>query len=171
MARTKISEFSATAADNTDIDNIDIAEGCAPSGINNAIRELMAQLKDMQTGSSGDAFTFTTLTVTGDGAFTSTGSVKMPVGTVGQRPGTPAKGMLRFNDDVDKFEGYNGAAWASVGGGATGAGGDEIFVENALIVTTDYTLTASRNASSVGPISINSGVAVTVPSGARWVIL
>ncbi len=50
MARTKISEFSATAADNTDIDNIDIAEGCAPSGINNAIRELMSQLKDWQSG-------------------------------------------------------------------------------------------------------------------------
>lgn len=58
MARTKISEFSATPGDNTDIDGIDIAEGCAPSGINNAIRELMAQLKDMQTGASGDTFTF-----------------------------------------------------------------------------------------------------------------
>jgi hypothetical protein len=56
MARTRISEFSATAADNTDIDNIDIAEGCAPSGINNAIRELMAQLKDFQTGAGGDPF-------------------------------------------------------------------------------------------------------------------
>ena len=64
MARTKISEFSATAADNTDIDNIDIAEGCAPSGINNAIRELMAQLKDMQTGASGDTFTLTTVNST-----------------------------------------------------------------------------------------------------------
>jgi hypothetical protein len=64
MARTKISEFSATAAENTDIDNIDIAEGCAPSGINNAIRELMAQLKDMQTGASGDAFTLTTVNST-----------------------------------------------------------------------------------------------------------
>ena len=64
MARTKISEFSATAADNTDIDNIDIAEGCAPSGINNAIRELMSQLKDMQTGASGDTFTLTTVNST-----------------------------------------------------------------------------------------------------------
>ena len=64
MARTKISEFSATPGDNTDIDGIDIAEGCAPSGINNAIRELMAQLKDMQTGSSGDTFTLTTVNST-----------------------------------------------------------------------------------------------------------
>lgn len=63
MSRTKISEFSATPGDNTDIDGIDIAEGCAPSGINNAIRELMAQLKDMQTGSSGDTFTFANFNV------------------------------------------------------------------------------------------------------------
>lgn len=64
MARTKISEFSSTAADNTDIDGIDIAEGCAPSGINNAIRTLMADLKDMQTGASGDTFTFASLNAT-----------------------------------------------------------------------------------------------------------
>ena len=56
MPRTKISEFSATAASNTDIDSINIAEGCAPSGINDAIRELMSQLKDFQTGAVGDSF-------------------------------------------------------------------------------------------------------------------
>ena len=56
MAKTKISEFSATPANNTDIDSINIAEGCAPSGINDAIRELMAQLKDFQTGAVGDSF-------------------------------------------------------------------------------------------------------------------
>jgi len=56
MPRTKISEFSATPANNTDIDSINIAEGCAPSGINDAIRELMSQLKDFQTGAVGDSF-------------------------------------------------------------------------------------------------------------------
>ena len=52
MAKTKISEYDSTAANNTDIDSINIAEGCAPSGINNAIRELMAHLKDMNIGST-----------------------------------------------------------------------------------------------------------------------
>ena len=56
MAKTKISEFSSTPANNTDIDGINIAEGCAPSGINDAIRELMAQLKDFQAGTAGDSF-------------------------------------------------------------------------------------------------------------------
>jgi hypothetical protein len=56
MAKTKISEWSSTPANNTDIDSINIAEGCAPSGINDAIRELMSQLKDFQTGAVGDSF-------------------------------------------------------------------------------------------------------------------
>jgi hypothetical protein len=55
MAKTKISEWSATPANNTDIDSINIAEGCAPSGINDAIRELMAQVKDLYSGTTGDA--------------------------------------------------------------------------------------------------------------------
>ena len=59
MAKTKISQYDSTANNNTDINNIDIAEGCAPSGINNAIREMMAQLKNFQTGSGGDAFAAT----------------------------------------------------------------------------------------------------------------
>jgi hypothetical protein len=57
MPKTKISEYSTTNADNTDIEGINIAEGCAPSGINNAIRELMVHLKEFETGSSGDSLT------------------------------------------------------------------------------------------------------------------
>jgi hypothetical protein len=55
MAKTKVSEWSSTASSNTDIDSINIAEGCAPSGINDAIRELMSQVKDWYSGSTGDA--------------------------------------------------------------------------------------------------------------------
>jgi microcystin-dependent protein len=71
MAKTKISEFDSTPANNTDIDGINIAEGCAPSGINNAIRELMSQLKNQQTGADSDNFTVGgNLAVTGTSAFT-----------------------------------------------------------------------------------------------------
>jgi hypothetical protein len=59
MPITKISEYSATAANNTDINGIDIAEGCAPSGINDAIRTLMKQIKDLQAGTSGDTIPLT----------------------------------------------------------------------------------------------------------------
>jgi hypothetical protein len=57
MAKTKISEFDANSANNTDIDGINLAEGMAPGLVNNAIRELMAQLKDFQVGSAGDNVT------------------------------------------------------------------------------------------------------------------
>jgi hypothetical protein len=100
-----------------------------------------------------------------------TGSAGIPSGTTGERDGTPVTGFFRFNTSTSAFEGYNGAAWGSVGGGATGAGGDAVFVENDQTVTTSYTLTASKNAMSTGPISINSGVTVTIPSGARWIVL
>ena len=59
----------------------------------------------------------------------------------------------------------------AAGGGATGAGGDAVFVENELIVTTDYTLSTNKSALSVGPITLNTGVSVTVPTGHTWVIL
>ena len=66
MPKNKVSEWSSTPANNTDIGGVNIAEGCAPSGINNAIRELMAQVKDMQAGTDSDNFTVGgNLTVTG----------------------------------------------------------------------------------------------------------
>ena len=61
-------------------------------------------------------------------------------------------------------------SWGNAGG-ATGSGTDDIFYENSQNVTGSYTLTASKNAMSAGPITINSGVTVTVPSGASWVVV
>jgi hypothetical protein len=100
-----------------------------------------------------------------------TGSAVIPTGTQAQRDGTPAAGYFRFNSDVTKFEGYNGSAWGSVGGGATGGGSDEIFIENGQTVTTNYTITTNKNAMSTGPITVNSGITVTIPSGSNWVVL
>ena len=50
MAKNSITDYSKTAASNTDIQSVDIAEGCLPSGINNAIREIMADLAAMNDG-------------------------------------------------------------------------------------------------------------------------
>lgn len=98
-------------------------------------------------------------------------NVSVAVGTTAQRPGTPNQGAIRYNTTTSQYEGYDGTAWGQLGGGATGAGGDEVFVENSMIVTTSYTLPTGKSASSVGPITINSGIAVTIPSGSRWVVL
>lgn len=73
----------------------------------------------------------------------------------------------------------NGTAlsWGTVGGGggggggATGGGSDEIFYENGIEVTTDYTISTNKNAMSAGPITINSGVTVTIPNNSVWTIV
>jgi hypothetical protein len=57
MPKNKLSEYSSTAGDNTDIGGINIAEGMAPSDVNNAMREQMSQLKEFIDGSSGDTIT------------------------------------------------------------------------------------------------------------------
>ena len=191
MPKTKISEFSATASSNTDIDGINLAEGMAPSLVNNAIRELMSQLKDQQAGTSGDPFTVTgTLTASGTTvigstvtstvtinaatidvpttfAINSTGAVRVPVGTTAQRPSS-ATGQLRYNTTLAILETFDGSNWTPVGG-ANGAGG-AIF-ENLKTISTNYTITTNRNGMSAGPITIASGVTVTVPSGSRWAIV
>ena len=171
MSKNKISEFSSNPANNTDIGGINIAEGMLPSDVNNAIRELMAQLKDQQDGTDGDNFTVGgNLSVTGSADINSTSALKISVGTTAQRP-TGANGKIRYNSTTASYEGYNGSSWASLGGGATGAGGDTVFNLNSLEVTTSYTLPTGKSAMSVGAITINSGVTVTIPSGQRWVIL
>jgi hypothetical protein len=55
--------------------------------------------------------------------------------------------------------------------GPTGAGGDTIFFENGQTVTTSYTITTSKNAMTAGPVTINSGITVTIPSGSVWTVV
>jgi hypothetical protein len=103
-------------------------------------------------------------------AFGGTGAILIPVGTTAQQP-SGVNGQIRYNTTAQTYEGYSNGAWGQLGGGATGGGPDKVFVQNQTTVTTNYTLTTGYNAESVGPITINSGITVTVPSGARWVVL
>jgi hypothetical protein len=66
---------------------------------------------------SGTVLGTTGFTASSDSSFTSTGALSISKGTTGQRP-TPVSGMFRFNTTTTEFEGYNGTAWASVGGAA-----------------------------------------------------
>jgi len=60
---------------------------------------------------------------------------------------------------------------APIRGGATGGGTDDVFYENAQTVTENYTITTNKNAMTAGPVSIDSGVTVTVPSGSVWTVV
>ena len=63
-------------------------------------------------------------------------------------------------------------AWAEVPAGApTGGGSEKVFYENENSVDTDYTLTTNYNAVSAGPVTVASGVTVTIPAGQAWVIV
>jgi hypothetical protein len=142
-----------------------------------------------------------------------TDAMLIPKGTTGNRP-AGVSGYLRFNTTTTEFEGYNGTAWASVGGAAlsndtttasniyplsaaatsgtastlytsnakflykpsTGElQASEIVATNGLLVnatavSANYTIGTGYNAFSVGPITINSGISVTVSSGQRWLV-
>jgi hypothetical protein len=138
----------------------------APDALN-TLDELAAAL--------GDSAAFST-TVTNSIAAkvsktSSTGAASIPAGTTAQRDGSPVTGALRFNSTDTSFEGYNGSAWGSIGGGASGGGSDAVFYENDQAVTANFTIASNKNAMSTGPVTVNSGVTVTVSGGARYVVI
>jgi len=99
------------------------------------------------------------------------GAANVPAGATGDRPGSPVTGQFRFNTSSTSFEGYNGTSWGAVGGGATGGGTDAWALEHDNTITTDYTIGTGKNVINAGPMTINSGVTVTVPTGSSWSIV
>lgn len=110
-----------------------------------------------------------------------TGSAELPVGTTAQRDVTPAAGYIRFNSTDGTFEGYDGVAWGSIGGaggglfkgenGEVGSSAGDIFRVNEQTLNTNVTIDADENASATGPLTIASGVTLTVTSGGNLSIV
>ena len=191
MAKTKISEFDSVPANNTDIDSINIAEGCAPSGINNAIRELMSQLKDQQTGAAGDNFTVGgNLVVTGTsvhtGATTFTGAVVMstalPVASGGTGATTAGNARTNLsaassgaNSDITSLTGLTTALTVAQGGtGAATHTSKGVLIGNGTSAVTTVSPGTSGNVltsdgtswtSATGAYALTSGTAVASTSG------
>jgi hypothetical protein len=83
-------------------------------------------------------------------------------GVIGLDGATGATGVI----------GLDGATGASGSpGGATGAGIDAIFFLNDLTVNTSYSIPVSKNAGTFGPVTVASGVVVTVPPGSVWTVV
>jgi hypothetical protein len=141
MPKVKISEFSSNPANNTDIDSINISEGCAPSGINDAIRELMAQLKDWQSGTSNDPY------VVG-----SSGSLTLNQGT--------ANGVAYLNGSKVVTSGsgltYNGTTLTST-----------VSPNTASLIWTDATNGTARLETGTGASRIWSNVALAFGTNAE----
>jgi len=109
-----------------------------------------------------------------NGGVYGSGYWKVPEGPTAARPGEAGQpaavtGMIRYNNTIDQFEGWAGS-WGQLGGGATGSGGDQVFILNETGVTTSYTLTGF-NAVSAGAITLDDGVVVTVEDTYSWSIV
>ncbi len=169
---TKLAGIEASA-DVTDATNVTAAGALMDSEVTNLAQVKAFNSADYATAAQGAKADTANQPATTVAKTSATGSAVMPAGTTGQRDGSPSAGNLRFNTTDTSFEGYDGSAWGAIGGGggATGGGSDQVFYENGQTVTTNYTLTSNTNAMSTGPITINSGVAVTVPTGGRLVII
>jgi hypothetical protein len=169
---TKLDGIEASA-DVTDGTNVTAAGALMDSEVTNLAQVKAFSSADYATAAQGALADSATQPATTVAKTSSTGSAVMPSGTTAQRNGSPNAGNLRFNTTDTSFEGYDGSAWGAIGGGggASGGGSDAIFYENGQTITTSYSITASTNAMSTGPLTVNSGVSVTVPSGSRWVVL
>lgn len=143
---------STTKVSNLNADLLDGSDWAAPPAIG--------------SGTANSA-AFTTISATGDVTFSGTGATKLQNGTTGQRPGTPAQGMLRYNTSLAQFEGYNGTDWGGIGGAQAGGA---IQVNNTT-ASVSYTIATGTNGFSVGPITTASGVTITVSAGQRWVVI
>lgn len=55
--------------------------------------------------------------------------------------------------------------------GAVGGSNNQLFWQNDTTMSTDYTITSGKNAGTFGPVTINSGVTLTVPSGSTWSVI
>jgi hypothetical protein len=161
-SRTNLGLGSAATTDST-------AYATAAQG---ALADTATQPSDLGTAATTAASDYATAAqgVKADAsvqATATTGQANLPSGTTAQRTSGPIAGAMRFNSTDTSFEGYNGTEWGSIGGGAA----DGIFYENEQNVTANYTVAASKNAMTTGPITIDAGVSVTIETGARWVVL
>lgn len=106
----------------------------------------------------------------GDLILNGTGYLLAPNGTTIQRPGSPSQGMFRYNSTLGVFEGYTINGWGPLAGSGGAVANGSIY-QNYTVISSNYTLNSGTNGFSVGPITVQSGVTVTVPSGQRWLVL
>lgn len=162
VASSAVSTFGGTL-----IDDVDASTARTTLGLGTAATTASTDYATAAQGTTADNASPLVTTVT---KTSSTGAGLLPSGTTAQRDGSPAAGYIRFNSTTGSFEGYDGSAWGAIGGGGGASAGGAIY-ENSNEITANYTLTTDTNGMSVSPMTIASGVTVTVPSGQRWVVL
>lgn len=153
-----VRDYSTTPASNTTIASIDISEGCSPAGINNAIRQQMADVADVVAGNVGlnvlsltdDANTYA-MKFQAPATLTATTTFTLPDGD-----GTDGQTLLT--------DGAGNLSWGLGGGGsflgeAGGGLGDIIRVHEEQI-DTDVTVAANTNGLAAGPLIVNATITI-----------
>ncbi|MEL0099793.1 MAG: hypothetical protein VW907_09580, partial [Opitutae bacterium] len=120
------------------------------------------------SGSAWVAITIPTITAVSSQTNSATDFIDVPAGTTAQRPGSPGTGNIRFNTTETEFEGYNGTAWAPIGGGNET---DEGIWVHSNTISANYSIPSGSNGLSAAPVTVASGVTVTVPSGSVWTLV
>lgn len=165
MAFDKLTEYSATNASNTVVGDVDVTEGMLPSNVNNAIREIMTHLKNFAEGTDGinvisladdDASASVKLQAPGTVSSTVTFTLPGADGSANQILKTNGSGVLSFTDDAGGGGTYKGE------NGEINAGGGDIFRVHQRQLDTNVTIDADENALAAGPLTIASGVTLTV---------
>ena len=148
--KTKLDGIEASA-DVTDTANVTSAGALMDSELT-SIASVKALNQGVATTDSPTFATVTTTAVTGDGS---------------------ALTSLTSGNLTGALPAIDGSALTGIaaGGGATGGGSDQVFYENGQNVTTNYTITNAKNAMSAGPITVDSGVTVTVGAGETWTVV
>jgi len=146
---------------------------------------VVGTLNQDTTGNAATATALETARNIGGVSFDGTGNINLPgvntsgnQNTSGTSGGFTAGSASNLNSGTlpdarfpSTLPAVSGANLTGISAGATGGGSDEIFYENGQNVTTDYTITNGKNAMSAGPITIDSGVTVTVGSGETLTIV
>lgn len=157
------------ATGNVNVTGIVIASGFESDTINTTSGYFDYIIVSGDATITGDAYVSGEISGATDGGVNGSGYWRVAAGSTAERPTVATTGMIRFNTTLAQYEGFDGN-WSLLGGGATGSGGDRVFVLNETGVTTDYTLTGF-NASSAGPITIEPGVQVIVATPFNWSIV
>jgi hypothetical protein len=129
-------------------------------------------------GLTGGTITSSGSITTDKGSSDGTGATLLPVGTTAQRP-TAVQGYFRYNTTTSAFEGYDGSAWGTIGAGVGGFLGEDGAVGNSSdivrvneqILNNSVTIASGDSGSATGPLTLASGVTLTVTSGSTMVIL
>lgn len=167
MPKVKISDYSQTAASNTDINSINLGEGMLPSDVNNAIRELMKQLKDFQVGAQGDGATFSSLNLTTTALTVpngGTGATSFTSGAVLKGSGTSAITTATAGTDYVKPDTASTFTAAQTFRAANAIRSEAASTQDAIVVagraggTSSYAITMT-------PATLSASRTVTFPDG------